>query len=72
MKLVELTVNDLEAFRERADVLERLEGKGVSVISISKREVKEDTLDGFCKLTKIVYDIFYWEIPLAQMAMMGQ
>lgn len=68
MKLVELTVHDLETFRDKVDLLQRLEGKGVSVISINKRNIPNE-FDGAVEL---VYDIFYWEIPLAQMAMAGQ
>lgn len=67
MKLVELTVHDLETFRDKVDSLQFL-GKGVSVISINKRNIPNE-FDGAVEL---VYDIFYWEIPLAQMAMAGQ
>jgi len=64
MKLVELTVNELEEFRDKVNSLQLL-GIGVSVIGINKREAPNE-FDGAIEL---VYDIFYWEVPLVQMAM---
>jgi len=71
MKLIELTVDELEEFRDRVNALQLL-NTSVAVISINKRLIPEkgDGIHETFVEEKMVYDIFYWEIP-TQMGIMG-